>query len=104
MPQVPPIGGLPAGYSCTDLEADARYRIGSGCGLHVNKKLPVGMSPEYARLILIRAAGLFHEMSRLDPRCFIRRFTYQEKALLTAVIDLDSVLQFPPLPSKAKTK
>lgn len=93
MPQKAPPRGSAAVYSNSDIEADARLRIGSGCGLHVRKKLPAGMTPEHARLILIRVPGLFHELSGLDPRLIMESFTYQEKQLLATVINVDAVLK-----------
>jgi hypothetical protein len=94
MAQVPPSGGSPAGYSCSDLEADARYRLSSGCGLYgKNKKLPAGMSPEYARLILLRVCGMFHEMSGFDSRFILESFSGQEKDLLCPLFNVDLMLK-----------
>ena len=105
MPQQPLAGGS-AGYSCTDIDTDARLRIGSACGLHVKNRLPAGMSPEWARLILVRALGLFQEMSGLDPHLIMMTFTTREKKLLFPLIDIDAELKLhgPNGVSKPKTK
>lgn len=94
MPRRPQTGGSSAGYLCNDEEADARHRIGSGCGLYVNKgKLPAGMNPGYARLVLLRALGLFHELTGLDQRQFMGRLTWREKKLLMPVLNVEEVLR-----------
>lgn len=95
MPKRTPLGGSPAGsYTGNDIEADARLRISSGCGLFgASKKLPAVMNTAYARMVLLRVCKMFHEISGLDSRLVLGTFTQEEQELLASVMNVDAALQ-----------
>ena len=68
------------------LNQDALDRIKSGRSLYASRhKLREGLSPDYARLVLLRAMGVFAKISRLPASRF--HLSEEEQELLHPVID-----------------
>ncbi len=69
-----------------NLNRDALQRVQTGKSIFGSRhKLPPGFTPEYARLVLLRALGLFHELTHFPPERF--HLSVDEKAILNSVID-----------------